>query len=84
MHFHSSSEVYNNCISPVYERKDEENDRENYSLSNLQTSHQLLCFPNVNKGFLRLTLTDISGNIIVIAEVGSRHEPKTWFIHNKV
>ena len=73
----SSAEVYSNCIGPVNERKDEETDWQNYLLSNLQTSHQLLVFPNLNKGFLRLTLTDVSGNDIVInCEVGSREKPE--------
>ena len=70
MNFHSSSEVYNNCISPVYERKDEENDRENYSLSNLQTSHQFLVLSNLNRGFLGPTLTDVPGKNLVFANVG--------------
>ena len=70
MNYHSSSEVYNNCISPVYERKDEENDRENYSLSNLQTSYQFLVLSNLNRGFLRPTLSDVSGKNLVIAKDG--------------
>ena len=72
----SSAEVYSNCIGPVNERKDEETDRKNYLLSNLQTSHQLLSFTSLNKSFLRLTLTDVSGNEIVISKVGSRQEPE--------
>ena len=66
----SSVEVYSNCIGPVNERKDEETDREDYLFRNLQTSHQLLSFPNLNKGFLRLTLTDVSGNNFIISKVG--------------
>ena len=57
--FLSSTEVYRKYIGPVNERKDEENDRENYCFSNLQTSQQLVIFPNLNKGFLRPTLTDV-------------------------
>ena len=64
--FHSSAEVYNKCIGPVNERKDEETDWKNYSLSSLQTSDQLLSFPNLNKALLGLTLTDVSGNNFIM------------------
>ena len=64
--FHSSAEVYNKCIGPVNERKDEETDWKNYLLSNLQTSHRLLSFAHLNKALLSLTLTDVSGNNFTI------------------
>ena len=64
--FHYSAEVCNECTGQVNKRKVEETDGENYSLSNLQTSHQLLSFPNLNKGFLWPTLTDVSGSILIL------------------
>ena len=72
--FLSSTEVYRKYIGPVNERKDEENDRENYCFSNLQTSQQLVIFPNLNKGFLRPNLTDVSANNFVIAIVRSSND----------
>ena len=92
--FHSSAEVYNKCVGPVNERKDEETDRENFFLSDLQTSHNLLSFPHLNKTFLRPTLSDVSGNNFVIYKVGWRQKPEGqlgpyhwrnshWFIINK-
>ena len=61
--FLSSTEVYRKYIGPVNERKDEETDRENDCFGDLQTSHQLVSFCNLNEGFLRPTLTDVSANM---------------------
>ena len=76
--FHYSAEVCNECTGQVNKRKDEETDGENYSLSYLQTSHQIPSFPNLNKGFRRPTLTDVSGNnvVIVISKFGLRETPE--------
>ena len=65
-------------MGPINERKDEETDRNVYSLSNLQTSHQLPSFPNLNKGFLGPTLTDVSGNnvVSVISKFGLTETPE--------
>ena len=67
--FLSSTEVYRKYIGPVNERKDEETDWKNYLFSDLQTSYQLLSFPHLDKGFRRLTLTDVPRNNIVIITI---------------
>ena len=73
--FRSSAEVYNKSIGPVNERKDNDTDRENDLFCNFQKSHQLISFLNLNKGFLRLTLTDFSGKdlIILLIKMKSSH-----------
>ena len=67
------------CIGPVDERKEEEEDRNYFLFSNLQTSQQLLVIHNWDKGFFRLTLTNISGNIVMIIlllPMSSRQKPE--------
>ena len=82
--FHSSAEVYNRCIGPVYDRKDEDSNGENYFLGNLQTSHQLASFPHIIKGFFRPTLTDVSGKKIRVCQVHMRTKSQRPVMTDKI